>query len=453
MMWSTAMYNYREMGMTKHQSTNLQRYFSATCLMNSNYSTLLSKKRTYAAFNDVETTPDEITPRKCAQMLADHGISEVLDPMAGYGTILQYGRKSDFGSFLVEINLPAHLWQLIAQPENSEKLITIVNKIIAAKDIWPVPKCLAEVSNEWIGSEGLRILCLLYDLNRNIVAPFFDDTIIVEKMALAIMLPIVLRLSTAQKGDAAYVKRNGGVSILKGYDADYHFYLNNMLLPFLEDNFKEYSQVIWGEEKWGNTCIYGNAMSYNFPQDRFHGMLTSPPYPNGSDYGKMFSAENFFIDDLSRKNLIHFEIIPSQIIGTNTVKDRQAEQLTLQTAKVFLGKLRNLKLNKKAKMDMLSYYIPYYRNYFCDLEKAYRNISTALSERFLGYIIVTNNAIRNIEVPVSDFIIELWQSLGFNAKCIKSKEVSHVGAKNPHAKGRMSLHCEHIIQIWRGGDV
>ena len=43
-------------------------------------------------------------------------------------------------------------------------------------------------------------------------------------MALAIMLPIVLRLSTAQKGDAAYVKRNGGVSILKGYDGALSLY-------------------------------------------------------------------------------------------------------------------------------------------------------------------------------------------------------------------------------------
>ena len=194
-------------------------------------------------------------------------------------------------------------------------------------------------------------------------------------------------------------------------------------------------------------------MSYCFPKNKFHGMLTSPPYPNGSDYGKMFSAENFFINNLSSKNLVHFELIPSQIIGTNTVKGRCSEQPTIRVAKDFLGKLKNLKLNKKAKMDMASYYIPYYQNYFCDLEKAYRNISMALSDTFFGYVIVTNNAIRNIEVPVSDFIIELWQSLGFNAKCIKSKEVSHVGAKNPHARGRMSLHCEHIIQVWRDKDV
>ena len=447
------MYNNSEKEIVKHSGTDLEQYFSTTCLMNSNYSALLSKKRTYAAFNDAETTHGEITPRKCAQMLADHGISEVLDPMAGYGTILQYGRKCGFGSFLVEINLPAHLWQLIVQPENSEKLIAVVNKIIAAKKDWPVPKFLAEVSNDWIGPEGLHILNLLYDLNKKLAAPFFTDTIIAEKVALSIMLPIVLRLSTAQKGDAAYVKRNGGVAILRGYDEDYFFYLNNMLLPFLEANFKEYSQVIWGEEKWSNTCIYGDAMSYCFPKNKFHGMLTSPPYPNGSDYGKMFSAENFFINNLSSKNLVHFGLIPSQIIGTNTVKGRCSEQPTIRVAKDFLGKLKNLKLNKKAKMDMASYYIPYYQNYFCDLEKAYRNISMALSDTFLGYVIVTNNAIRNIEVPVSDFIIELWQSLGFNAKCIKSKEVSHVGAKNPHARGRMSLHCEHIIQVWRDKDV
>lgn len=439
--------------MSQKEGVNASVQFKATCLMNSNYSTLLSRGRTYAAFNDAETAPNEITPRKCAQTFARYGITEVLDPMAGYGTLLQYGRKSFFHSFLVEINLPAHLWQLLNQPEHSAALIAAIHMIIEAKDRWPAPKRLAEVSSEWVGPEGLRILEALYCSHLEIISTFFPDPILSEKLSLAIVLPLVLRLSTAQKGDAVYVKRNGGVTVLTGYEEDYLFYLKNMLLPFLESNFEDYRQLVFEEDNWKNTCIYGDCISYAFPSNRFHGMLTSPPYPNGSDYNKMFSAENHFISTLFQKGLLHFELVHPRIIGTNVVKGRKSISPSMKSAKEFLGRLQEVKLGKKAKMDMASYYIPYYQNYFCDLECAYQNIAPALADPFLGYIIVTNNAIRNIEVPVSNFIIELWQSLGFEARCIKDKAVSHVGAKNPHAKGRMSLHYEHIIQIWRGINV
>lgn len=437
----------------EHELNHQSEYYSATCLMNANYCTLFLKKRTYAAFNDTQHTQDELTARKCAQILSDKGINEILDPMAGYGTLLQYGKDYLFRSYLVEINLPAHLWQLLVAPEYCHDLTCIIADIINDRTNWPKTDRLAEVSDQWIGTEGLRILQALYCTNKRITDRYFQDELLSEKLALAIMLPMVLRLSTAQKGDAVYIKRNGGVAILREFDEDYYYYLSHILLPFLYHEYEQYSQLSFGGNRINNTYVYDDAIAHKFPPNHFHGMLTSPPYPNGSDYGKMFSAEHYFIKKLSESGLIHFALLESQVIGSNKVTGRNGILPESKVANNFLGSLMSLKLGKKAKNDMRSYYFPYYRNYFYDVECAYRNISRSLASPFTGYIIVTNNAIRNIEVPVSDFIIEIWKNLGFEAECIKSKDVSHVGAKNPHSKGRMSLHREHIIKVWRGENV
>ena len=111
--------------------------YDFTCFLNYNYRALLSKGRTYAAFNDSFKTKDEMTPKKCASELGNRGIKEVLDPMAGYGTIMKYGREYNFNSYMVEINLPAHLWQLLISEQHSNKIVSIINEFIRNPDKWP----------------------------------------------------------------------------------------------------------------------------------------------------------------------------------------------------------------------------------------------------------------------------------------------------------------------------
>jgi hypothetical protein len=202
-----------------------------------------------------------------------------------------------------------------------------------------------------------------------------------------------------------------------------------------------------------NTSVYADSTIYEFPKTRFHGMLTSPPYPNGIDYRKMYIAEHSFIEHLYQQGVLHFEIINSHIAGTNVVRGRKTKSIQTAIANQFIMKLRNLKLGKAARYDMDVYYLPYYQNYFSDIERLFANVIKSLADQFLGYIVVSNNAIRKIEVPVSDFIIELWNNQGFNAECVKNKEISHIGNKNPHAKGRMALHTEHIVKVWRNMNV
>ncbi len=95
------------------------------------------------------------------------------------------------------------------------------------------------------------------------------------------------------------------------------------------------------------------------------------------------------------------------------------------------------------------YYLPFFINYFTDVEDAFANISTSLQSRFEGYLIVVNNTHRNILVPVSEMSLEIWHGLGFNACIVESNESFHIGTKNPQARGLRAQHTRYVIKIWR----
>jgi hypothetical protein len=137
------------------------------------------------------------------------------------------------------------------------------------------------------------------------------------------------------------------------------------------------------------------------------------------------------------------------IIGSNFVSERPPRIPTTKSARHFLKAINELKRNETAIRHDKQYYIPYFENYFADLECAYKNIAPALKQKFEGYIIVVNNTHRNLVVPVSDTIIEIWRSLGFNAIILTATESFHVGTKNPRARGLRARHTEYVIKIWR----
>jgi hypothetical protein len=96
------------------------------------------------------------------------------------------------------------------------------------------------------------------------------------------------------------------------------------------------------------------------------------------------------------------------------------------------------------------YYIPYFENYFIDLEEAYKNVSLACADSdFEGYIVVVNNTHRNLIIPVSDVVLEVWTSLGFKTEIFEANELFHIGTKNPRARGLRAKHMEYVIKIWR----
>ncbi|MCC7423758.1 MAG: hypothetical protein IT428_26130 [Planctomycetaceae bacterium] len=178
-------------------------------------------------------------------------------------------------------------------------------------------------------------------------------------------------------------------------------------------------------------------------------MLTSPPYPNQRDFRAILRPENEFIQQLVLAGQLPMSFSQPDSIGSVKVKGKAPAIPHSTVARNFLKRIVGLRKAKRATYDDDVYYLPYFQNYFSDLERAYSNIQKYAARDFSGYIIVVNNTHRGVVIPVADFIRDIWQTMGYHAEVARTIELSHVGAKNPRARGIRASHTEYVIHVCR----
>ncbi|KAF0107082.1 MAG: hypothetical protein FD146_2192 [Anaerolineaceae bacterium] len=288
--------------------------------------------------------------------------------------------------------------------------------------------------------DGLRLLldlCTKAVLNREVIEECFRITTRPDELALALLLPFAGRLSCSVRGDNSPHVKSGGICVLRNWEADYEKYLKA-----IESSL---SNVVT-EISTDHILQFGDARSYEFPE--FDGLFTSPPYPNHRDFVSMFKPEQELLGLLGEENNEIHRYRMDDIIGSNFVSESLPRSPKSIKVQEFIQAISGLKRNLNAQSDDEKYYIPYFQNYFADLEMAYENVSHSLKNGFEGYIIVVNNTHRGLIIPVADFIVETWENMGFNAEIINKNELFHIGTKNPRARGTRARHTRYEIRVW-----
>ena len=423
----------RSAGASFSELPESSRLLTRTTLLRKIYRVLLNTGRSYAAFTEKE--------RILLKSFQD--IKEIFDPMSGYGSLTRYCSEHGIRSYCLEYNLPQHFWQLLCHPAQSEQYIESSRLILSWKQQWPHVRARAASSDDWFMPDSINMLMDLLAVANKATEQIFGRRLLDEDQStsVALLLPFVGRLSCSVPGDIVTHVKRGGICVYKGWSDDFEFYLK-ALIRFLE-RIRDTSSCRT------HTLLHGDARTFPFPKSRFRAMLTSPPYPNHRDFISMFSPEHAFLDILRIPGSISSRRASVDIIGSNFVKDRPLRKPKSRVAMSFLNAITEVRRNKTAIRHDTQYYIPYFENYFSDIELAYENIAPSLKQDVEGYIIVVNNTHRNLLVPVSDVILETWKSLGFNASIAASTEAFHVGTKNPRARGLRARHTEHVIRIWR----
>lgn len=390
--------------------------------LNDAYRKLILNGRTYASF----------TTEELDLIFNDLNNIEntVLDPMSGYGGLMQYCNKKNISTFNLELNLPAYYWQVLTNPDNKNSFDTAIKNLKGLnKNKYPTIRSKAKASDNWFTVEGLNLSKRLF----NLINETFENAGIMNKdYSIALILPFIKRLSTCISGDVTHIKK-GGITVFEGWQYDFELYLNalieNRLDKIPQNDSRHISRI-------------GNVRDYKF-KTKFNLVITSPPYPNYRDYYKMFAPENYFLEN------ININTNPQLIIGSNVVKNKNKGEISSEVAKTFLKELASYNGNKKAKSDIKSYYIPYFHNYFADLESTCFNIYSHLESEATCYFSVVNNATRNLVVPVAQVIEELFVKKGFKSEYLLSEEVFHVGTKNPNARGLKAKHNKYIVKLCR----
>ena len=394
------------------------------------YRSLINTGRSYAAFTDKD--------KKLIELLK--GRREVVDPTSGYGLTTRYCSEQGLRSYCVEFNLPQYLWQVLCQPNRTAGFLSCIEQLLAQANDLPKSTVRARVSDEWYPEESKQILMELVRLAQDALGHFFkaEECIL---LAVALLTPFSGRLSCCSPGDVSPHVKEGGFCVYLGWEADFASYLR-AVAQRLKTNSRDYME-------YTHETHHGDVKTFGFPEDRFSGMLTSPPYPNSRDFTSMFKPEHAFLKWLGFENQFELKQEEKHVIGSNFVSGRPKRIIKTEVVSRFITRIGSLDMDKSAAYDEKVYYIPYFENYFADLEDAYANVSKALTQDFEGFIVVVNNTHRNVLVPVSDAVIEIWQNLGFNAEVFEALELFHIGVKNPRARGLRARHTEYMIRVWR----
>ena len=390
--------------------------------LNDTYRKLINHGRTYASF-----TTDELE-----LIFKDINKNDkyILDPMSGYGGLMSYSNNLNFSTFNLELNLPAFYWQKLINPSTIQIYEHVIDELLSQKSkIFPKIKIKALASDDWFTKEGLE---LSQKLLSNIQDSLSKIGITDNDISISLILPFIKRFSTCITGDITHLKK-GGITVFEGWEKDFEFYLKALL----ENRFKKIKQT-----KSNHSLYLGDARDFKFPQN-FSTVITSPPYPNYRDYYKMFAPENHFLEK------INIQTSQTSIIGSNVVKGKIKGTLTSKIALNFLNELENFKGNRKTTNDIKAYYLPYFYNYFSDLELTCKNIVLHLNKEAECYFSVVNNATRNLIIPVAQVIEEIFKNEGFKTEYIYNKEVFHVGTKNPNARGLKAKHNKYLIKACR----
>ncbi len=410
-----------------------QRKLNGLSLVRPIYRTLLNKGRTYAAFNEEKVFP-------LVEKLANRKV--ILDPMSGYGSLMLYCSKIGIKGFCLELSSPLYLWHVLNHPANLSLLEAATGKLLSLKMKWPRSSLKATVSNDWFPNESKRIIVKLLDLTRSLLEGLGQRGKKNEELSLALILPFVGRLSSSIPGDVTEVKK-GGICVYKDFHDDLTTYLQAVQarLYKIEKESQSDTHTVW----------LGDCRTIKLPRRRFAAMITSPPYPNHRDFFSIFAPENNCLSWLNERNLINLHPSSRLGIGTNVVSRRTIPVPKSKTIRRFLENLRLFKDSKrpKASYDNRVYYIPYFSNYFHDLEKTYENIEPSFRKDFDGYIVVVNNTTRDQVIPVAESTVETWKRLGFKTEITDVQEKFHIGTKNPRARGFKAKHKEYTIRIWR----
>lgn len=402
--------------------------FTPFSLLRKIYQVLLTKGRTYAAFTDrdKEIIKNQYTVK-----------DEILDPMSGFGSVTRFCSQFGIKSYTIEHNLPQYYWQTLNNPKFSQKFISSVERLVSSSSDFPKADVRAIASDEWFPEESKILLFKLLDfVQREIEYEFDEDS---DKYSLALLMPFIGRLSCSVAGDNVTHVKKGGICVFRNWESDFQNYLK-----FVEKYlFDQMAKVNLNAHE----VLSGDARTFDFPKRRFTGMYTSPPYPNHRDFNSMFKPENAFLELIGKSEQ---ESDIQHVIGSNFVRGKEIKKPKSQVALNFLDKIDNLTNRKKFQIGHDDvYYLPYLNNYFTDLEDAYRNIEKGLAKKFKGFVVVVDNTHRGIVIPVAETIIEIWKSLGYSVDIYESRELSHVGAKNPRSKGVRALHTEYVIKIWK----
>lgn len=393
------------------------------------YRGLIQNNRAFASFKKEEliTICSDLQ-----QYINDNDV--ILDPMSGYGGGMSFFGKQGYRTVNIEINPPEYYWQLLINSQHTKSIIAIIENLQNTNVKLPKFKETFSLTDNLFSEEAIKNTKELYEIIR-------EKSNNNKELSIALFLPFVSRFANYQKSKTNITHfKQGGFCSYVDWEKDFFNYLDAIRKRL--DNDKQ----LFNQKKHIN--ILSDLMKVNLTT-KFSFFVTSPPYPNYRDYSKLFKIENWVLDNIIFDNPTDFNMM----IGSNNVSGKKFGKIKSERANRFLteleAKTKSDKLKPKSKSDIRTYYLPYFKQYFYNIQEAYIKLDSMLTKSAIGYIVVNDNITRDISVPVGASICDIFNELGYKSMDIDTSEISHYGNIGKNAKRINSKHIRHIIKVWK----
>jgi len=330
----------------------------------------------------------------------------VLDPFAGSGTTLLEANLLGRNSLGIDINpLAVLIGQVKTTPLKKQKLEKAIKKLFKNLDK-KIKFPIKDFPNRdyWFNKKSIFELSKInYCINELYKKKEIDKKI---KIFFDICFSSIIRRSSF--ADPANPKTYCSRKMKELKKKNHQFYPIKYFKNCVTKNaplFYELERELKGKKVKTHFISTNDTRNIKLPPTikKVDLIITSPPYANAQEYFRNFKLELFWLGLVDRNGLL--ELDKKQIGGENHAA---LYYKTLQkTGYKNIDKI----IKQLFSIDKKSSYIVY--KYFFNMEKSFKEYKRVLKKGGHCVIIVGNNTVRGIKIPIDKTLIEIAKKNGF----------------------------------------
>lgn len=340
-------------------------------------------------------------PRWAIKKFTEEG-EVVLDPFCGCGTSLVEAKLLNRHSYGIDIEpLAQFLTKVKATPVNTDKLISIYNRLIAriendSREDMKLP--VFPNREHWFRPKVLEDLAII---RRNIMSIKDED---IRDFFLACFSSIIKKASNA---DPEFVYALAYSKRMKELDREGRRI--NAIARFKEVCSKQVPEMVKFSQKAHNNVfarvVGKDARDIDLEDDSIDLAVTSPPYINAVDYVRAHKLEMYWLDLLHESTLE----LQRKFIGTERVSAKDYSEIH----KLGFNEVDRILEHIYAK-DKIRSYIVY--KFFVDMRKNFEEVKRVLRRHKRYVVVIGDSVIRKIHVPTHKILQLIGEDVGFTVE-------------------------------------
>lgn len=335
----------------------------------------------------------------------------ILDPFSGSGTTLVESLVYNRNTIGIDINPLARLITKVkTTPIDPELLTDYYERLVrnARDDIEIKSEMIPNIPNieKWFTEDSIKNLSIfkhyIYQIKNEDSRDFFK----------VILSAIIRKTSNAEyRSQKTYIStrfRKDPHDVFQIFDRRFKQYLEGM---------SKFYTTMQGNQAVGKVVI-GSADNFS-QQDIFNGIdtkkyidlaITSPPYVTAVEYPSVFKLEYQWLDYFEDSEINEHR---KDYIGTDRVYASEYKEPTHLGIDRIDNQLKDIyDFNKKKSYIIYKYLVGMRNNIKC--------VYDVLKTNGKYVIVIGNNSVLNIEIPLSEYIIEIANEIGFELENIFS---------------------------------